>query len=81
MEDAIGLFSEELRILDENTVQLMIDEMQETIDRQRAELDARKDELNTRDARIAELEQLFAPKTILIGHPCQTVINPSVHRL
>lgn len=38
VEDVMGLFSEELRILDENTVQLMIDEMQETIDRQQAEL-------------------------------------------
>lgn len=55
VEDAMGLFSEELRILDENTVQLMIDEMQETIDRQRAELDAR-------NARIAELEQILDQK-------------------
>lgn len=38
VEDVMGLFSEELRILDENTVQLMIDEMQETIDRQKVEL-------------------------------------------
>ncbi len=32
------MFSEELKELDRNTVQLMIDEMQEEIDRQRAQI-------------------------------------------
>ena len=37
VEEVIGLFSEELRIMDRNTVRLMLDEMQETIDSQRIE--------------------------------------------
>lgn len=38
-ERVMGIFSEELRELDRNTVQYMIDEMQETIDRQKAEIE------------------------------------------
>lgn len=34
-EEIMGIFSEELRILDRNTVQLMIDEMQDELDAQR----------------------------------------------
>ncbi len=59
----MGFFSEELRILDRNTVQYMIDEMQETIDRQKEQL-SQKDEqllqtthkLHNALSRIAELE-------------------------
>ncbi len=39
MENVMGLFSEELAILDRNTVKLMVEEMQD-------ELDAKKEELN-----------------------------------
>ncbi len=34
VENIMGLFSEELRILDRNTVRYIIDEMQTTIDNQ-----------------------------------------------
>ena len=43
MENIMGIFSEELLQMDRNTVQYMIDEMQETIDRQKEAL-AEKDE-------------------------------------
>lgn len=33
MEDVMGLFSEELRVLDRNTAQFMIDEMQKEVDK------------------------------------------------
>lgn len=59
----MGLFSEELRELDRNTVQLMIDEMQETIDRQKKELEQlskadseRQNQLDAALIKIAELE-------------------------
>lgn len=39
MEKVMGMFSKELRELDRNTVQYMIDEMQETIDAQAAALE------------------------------------------
>ncbi|MFR2340739.1 MAG: hypothetical protein ACLS7X_15945 [Mediterraneibacter gnavus] len=34
VEKVMGLFSKELQILDKNTVQYMIDQMQDTIDEQ-----------------------------------------------
>ncbi len=40
------MFSKELYELDKNTVQYMIDEMQNTIDAQKDELDKQKDELD-----------------------------------
>ncbi len=67
MENIMGIFSDELRQLDKNTVQYMIDEMQETIDRQKkalaekdialAEMKAEKDRtLFEMEKRIRELE-------------------------
>ena len=35
VEKVLGLFSKELQILDKNTVQYMIDQMQDTIDEQK----------------------------------------------
>lgn len=54
VEDVMGLFSDELRILDENTVQLMIDEMQETIDRQREELQRQTEEAVVRENELRQ---------------------------
>ncbi|MFR5569454.1 MAG: hypothetical protein ACLTLJ_11150, partial [Eisenbergiella massiliensis] len=42
MEKVMGMFSEELREMDRNTVQYMIDEMQATIDAQSAALEEEK---------------------------------------
>lgn len=60
MEDIMGLFSEELRILDRNTVQYMIDEMQDTIDAQKGTIDAQQ-------ASIAEKEHLLDNQAQLIA--------------
>ena len=40
VENVMGIFSEELKILDRNTVQLMIDEMQDTINAQQDTIDS-----------------------------------------
>ena len=48
-ERVMGLYSEELKILDKNTVQLMIDEMQDEIDGQKKAL-LQKDEQLSRQA-------------------------------
>ena len=45
VEDIMGIFSEELRIMDRNTVKYMVDEMQETIDEQRNQIEALEKEL------------------------------------
>ena len=57
MEDVMGLFSEELRILDRNTVQYMIDEMQEKIDAQQASIAEKERLIKEMQRRIAELEK------------------------
>lgn len=61
MENIMGIFSKELRILDRNTTLYMIDEMQATIDRQKlalAEKDAVLAQISAqKDKRIKELEQ------------------------
>lgn len=67
MEKVMGMFSEELRELDRNTVDYMIDEMQNTIDIQQEQIDIQKErlqqcveELNEKDVRIRELEARVA---------------------
>lgn len=50
----MGMFSKELRELDRNTVQYMIDEMQETIDAQAAALE---EERKRREEERKELEE------------------------
>ncbi len=54
MEEIMGLFSKELRELDRNTVQLMIDEMQEDLEQKKAELKKQKN--------VAEAERLRADR-------------------
>lgn len=53
LENVMGIFSEELKILDQNTVQLMIDDMQDTINFQ-------KDALSKKDAAIAQKDAAIA---------------------
>lgn len=62
VEKVIGLFSEELKMLDRNTVQLMIDEMQDTIEEQKEEINQKNIELEQKDAEIAQLKKLLALK-------------------
>lgn len=52
VEKVMGLFSKELQILDKNTVQYMIDQMQDTIDEQQ----------NT----IAQKNELLASQAVLL---------------
>lgn len=69
MERVMELFSEELRIMDRNTVQLMIDEMQEEIDGQKKSLAEKDEQLNQKDEQIEQhlkeiehLKKLLAEK-------------------
>ncbi len=55
MEDVMGLFSEELRIMDKNTVRFMIDEMQREIDEKNAAIADKDAQLAEKDALIAKL--------------------------
>ena len=67
VERVMEMFSEELRILDRNTVQYMIDEMQAQIDSQKAVIDSLKAEIDgqkvknqEKDHIITELERHIA---------------------
>ena len=61
VEKVIGIFSEELRELDHNTVQLMIDEMQQELDAKREELTGVKKELSVKSEELsAKSEELNA---------------------
>ena len=64
VEKVMEMFSKELKELDQNTVQLMIDEMQEEIDSQKralsskdVEIESQRKELESKDNRIRELEE------------------------
>lgn len=63
VENVMGIFSEELKILDRNTVQLMIDEMQDTINSQKDTIDSQQDQLQEKDSIIlqkdSEIERLY----------------------
>ncbi len=62
IERVMGMFSEELRILDRNTVQYMIDEMQAEINNQKAEIADRDAKIADKDAKIADRDAKIADK-------------------
>ena len=69
IERVMELYSEELRILDRNTAQLMIDELQEQIDEQKEQIDEQKERLEQKESviedqarEIAELKRCLAEK-------------------
>ena len=47
IERVMGMFSKELQEMDKNTVQLMIDEMQDTIDAQKGTIHSQKDTIDS----------------------------------
>ena len=62
VEKVMGLFSKELQILDKNTVQYMIDQMQDTIDEQQNTIAQKNELLASQEVLLQqkekELEQL-----------------------
>ena len=52
IEGVMNMFSEELRELDRNTTQYMIDELQELVDRKKEELQITKEELQTIEGKL-----------------------------
>lgn len=59
-EKIMGIFSEELKILDKNTVQLMIDEMQDAIDSQKSTIDSQKSTIDSQKSTIDSQNELLA---------------------
>ncbi len=59
IEEVMQMFSEELKELDRNTVQLMIDEMQEEIDGQRGQIESQNEIIENQQKQIEEKERLL----------------------
>lgn len=57
VEELMGIFSEELKILDRNTVKYMVDQMQETIDEQKVQIAKKDQQLQKLSADIAILKE------------------------
>ena len=53
VEKVMEMFSKELKELDQNTVQLMIDEMQEDLDAKDVEIESQKKEIEFKDEELA----------------------------
>ncbi len=67
MERMMRIFSKELEELDKNTVQYMIDEMQDTID-------AQKDQLNQKDEQIRQFTRAFIQDNLDEGVPKERIL-------
>ena len=59
-EKVMEMFSKELQELDRNTVQYMIDEMQEVIDAQKEDLSKQEEVINAQKKEIEELKARLA---------------------
>ncbi len=65
-ERVMEMFSEELRILDKNTVKYMIEEQQKEIDRQREELTIKNEELTIKNEELDKKEKQLVKQTELL---------------
>ena len=61
-EKVMNMFSKELQELDKNTVQYMIDEMQDVIDEQKKDLDKKQDVIDEQKRLLGEKESALADK-------------------
>ena len=57
VEALMGIFSEELRIMDRNTVKYMVDQMQEEIDSQKQKLEQKDTQLKQKDKQLSNQKQ------------------------
>ena len=60
VEDVMGIFSEELKILDRNTVKYMVDEMQETIDEQNIQIKTQQNKIKAQENEIDKIQDQIA---------------------
>ena len=62
VERVVNMFSEELRILDRNTVKYMIEEQEQEIKRQKAELEEKEQQLEEKNQQLEEKDQQLGEK-------------------
>ena len=73
VENVMGIFSEELRILDRNTVQLMIDEMQDVINAQQGKLAESQATINAQQSTIDSQQGKLAESQATINAQQSTI--------
>lgn len=66
VESVMGIFSEELKILDRNTVQLMIDEMQDTINAQQNTIDSQQNTIDSQQDTIDSQRDTIDSQNVII---------------
>lgn len=66
LEDIMGHFSKELEEMDKNTVQYMIEEMQQDIEALQERIDKKKTEISEKDAQIEEKDAIIKQKNAVI---------------
>ena len=64
VEKVMGMYSEELKIFDQNTVRYMVDQMQEEIDSQKEQLASQKKQLEIKDKELQKLRRMRLQKKI-----------------
>lgn len=72
-KEMMHMFSEELSILDKNTVMMMIEEQQETIEQQKQELTQQKQELSQQKQALSQQKQELSQKDETIGQQKQEI--------
>ena len=60
LENVMGFFSEELRMMDRNTTKLMIDELEETVKAQKTQLEEKEAALSEKEAALLEKDEIIA---------------------
>ena len=76
----MGLFSKELRELDRNTVQLMIDEMQEELEQKEAEIEKQKEEAQ-QQKNAAKAEKMRADRLQESEHQKSEQLEAALRRI
>lgn len=75
LERVINMFSEELKILDQNTVKYMIDELQEQLDSANETIADRDATIANKDATIANKDATIANKDATIADQASTIAD------
>ncbi len=73
-ERVMDMFSEELRILDRNTVQYMIDEMEDEIRKKADQLKEKEEQLKDQKNQLKEQENQLKNKDLILDHICRSFI-------
>ena len=71
IEEVMGMFSKELRELDRNTVQLMIDEMQEELNQVKRKVEEEKQKAEEEKQKAEEERQKAERKELVLVYKCR----------